>query len=261
VRPHILTRSSTALIFDDASNPSPIRPSVAIPPNRSGDSDSGLDFESDDDSAHSGPSLSLFRPFLDRILAEGKNYTIPPPFSGSLSFIPSQSFPGNFSSAIRNFEENRNPEPLFQLNFADFGSDIECQLEFIRFLHFPETNLSKFVEFSLDSRISSILHFLLSSKGDPPNRLLHLLHAAEDFLKSPEIAPISSLFPGFTFQNIIQQICQSLTSIFPRNSEISSLIRDISRILPSVQIPHSMLMTMKIFLVSKIRAIIRVSFL
>jgi hypothetical protein len=198
----------------------------------SNDCDEDFDFETDD--TPSPLSWAHFGGFVDRICTAIANYQSPLQFSGRFSFHPEQVFPGEFQTAIDHFDQTRDSESILRLDWSEFNPNIACQVEMIRFLDHPETDLSRFADLPLDSRISSLLHFLLSSNDDSA---IHLLLSIEAFLGAPDVAPISSFFPAFTLENLIQKLCQILTSLFPGNREARAAIDRLTRFIASSAAP------------------------
>ena len=203
--------------------PSPVRPCIA-------------DFGSDDDDelpvleipTDQITSFDEASRRITPILGNLEEYVIPAPFKGKLYFVPEHVVSDDFSVALNEFVTARDSKALFEMlsntDVSEFHDTVVAQIELLRFLEDPATDLSEFANKNLDSRVKALVHWVLSRNENTKVSLYHAICSAEEFVKSPEVVPISALFEDFSMSNIVHKICQHMVTLFPRHPILPSVI-------------------------------------
>lgn len=167
---------------------------------------------------------------ITQILNSLEDYVIPPPFKGNLYFVPENAVSEDFSAALNDFVTTKSTKVLSDmLADVDVADTVLAQIELLRYLEDPTRDLSELSKKDLDSRVKTLIHWVLSHDENLKVSLFHVIHAAEEFVKSPDVAPISSLFEDFSFVAVVHKICVDLVLLFPRHPILPSVLHKFER--------------------------------
>ncbi|OHT15964.1 hypothetical protein TRFO_13654 [Tritrichomonas foetus] len=87
-----------------------------------------------------------------------------------------------------------------------------------------DNSLSQYLTENLDSRISSLIYFILSKNDNREISLYHKIQCLTEFIKTNSVAPIAHLFPDFSIPKISKSLCHDLVILFPHHPLLPSLI-------------------------------------
>ncbi|KAH0791982.1 hypothetical protein GPJ56_004166 [Histomonas meleagridis] len=165
------------------------------------------------------PKITLFLSTLDE-------YTIPEQYSGDLYFVPDHvATTENLSMKL---------QKLVNENIDEFDTELQninisAQVSIVKYRTDKSIDLKEFITPNTDSRVLTIIYFLLSKTDNQKESLYYSIQAISEFVKSTEVAPISSLFEDFKIQTIIHKIAVCLIGLFPHHPILESVLNRLSR--------------------------------
>lgn len=173
---------------------------------------------------------------INAFLASLNEYIIPSPYKGDLYFIPEHVVTDEFTEALNQYVSGTDEKHLFLLcddeTLEDFHDTFKAQIQIAKYYKDNSTDVSIYANSKLDSRISALIHFLLSKNTDHKISCSHAITAIEEFVKFPAVAPISKLFPDFSIKNLIYKIAVDLATLFPTHPILESVIHNLSHFEP-----------------------------
>lgn len=111
-----------------------------------------------------------------------------------------------------------------------YDDNILCQMDIVKFSKDKNIQLEKYTKSKLDSRVSSLLYFLLSDTQDKGINAFNLLSCLEEFIKFPGFAPVATLFPDFTVKKVIEKLTRIIIQLFPKHPILESVIHSLAGI-------------------------------
>jgi hypothetical protein len=169
---------------------------------------------------------------LTHVLESLSQYSPGPPQSGPLTFVPIGAASEELSAALNEFAQNRDFEAFFsKVNAPVIDRNVAVQIDLIRFLRDPMMELG--ADGALDPRVLALVHFVVSSREEASVALSDCFCALEKFLESPDVAPIAILFPDFSLERVVQQLCRSLSACFPRDLRILPALNSFAKFVPT----------------------------
>ncbi|KAK8890400.1 hypothetical protein M9Y10_035176 [Tritrichomonas musculus] len=190
-------------------------------------------------------SLEEALPRINNFLSRLKELDIGPnlqTYVGDIYFIPENAAPIELSSLLLQLhraikEKNENEKnniynQIFSTDFSTFPETILAQIELLKWIKEEKVDLESFLNSRVDSRILSLIHFVLAKDQETKVSAYHLISSIEEMLKFPMLAPISAFFLDFNIQKILKQLAIELVELFPRNPILPSCIEKISEFSP-----------------------------
>lgn len=175
------------------------------------------------------------QPLIQAILASFDDYDFKKasvPFTGDISFIPEHIVSDEKSAEFNSYAHSTDPKARFYPP-SDAHEIVLAQIEIVRYYKQLEVDFNQFKLKILDSRISSLIYYILSKTDDHHVSCYYCFMCLSEFLKSPTVAPVASLFPDFELKNIVHQLCSNLVSLFPHHPLLPSLIHKFNNIDPT----------------------------
>ncbi|OHT11413.1 hypothetical protein TRFO_19145 [Tritrichomonas foetus] len=177
-------------------------------------------------------------PKITVILSSLEDYKQSPPFKGDLYFIPEHIASDELSAALNTFARTEDPNSTFEklsnYKAVDAHENVLAQISIVKYYKKETVDFHSFHLKTLDSRISSLIYFLLSKSDDHQVSAYYCMKSLSVYLKSPSVAPIATLFPEFTLKDIVHKLCVDLVTLFPHHPLLPSVIHKFSSIDPSV---------------------------
>ncbi|EAY14173.1 hypothetical protein TVAG_373060 [Trichomonas vaginalis G3] len=168
---------------------------------------------------------------VTNILSILEKQKIPQKYSGPVFFIPEDQFSQENQTLIHKYAIKQID--TLPLNPDDFDDVFSAQIDIIHFIRDKTLNLHKYEDVSIDPRITSLIQFLIASmEKDKGVSCYYYLTSLEECLKCPSYAPISTIFPDFSIQDIINKIALDLVALFPRHPILPSVIHNLSTYCP-----------------------------
>ena len=154
------------------------------------------------------------------------------PYQKDIDFIPEGTSSSDLQISLLEFIETKNFEKfqnfLNSFNKDFFTESILAQIDIIKFYSNQNSNLLIYNLMELDSRILSLIYFLLIDNNSIEISLSFCIKCCIEYIKSEELAPISVLFPNFNLSNILFKLCNLLVKKFPNNPLIPSVLHKLS---------------------------------
>lgn len=167
-------------------------------------------------------------PLISSFLSSLPDFQIPPVFEGPLYFIPDHVMNEQYSEELDRFAKDPDPNSQFNLDLIDAHINVLAQVSIVKFFKGQDIDFSSFLDDSIlnviDNRITALIHYCMSNGDDHQVTSYHRIHSITEFIKTPSVAPVSSLFPDFTLQKISHDLCKDLISLFPHHPLLPSLI-------------------------------------
>lgn len=160
------------------------------------------------------------------LISELTNYKIPQKYTGRLYLIPEESVPADIEAEISQYVKDEINELSF--SSLDYDDSLAIQIDLVLFAKGHPINLEKYTGCSVDPRLLSLVHYCLSQNKDHGVSAFHCISSLEFIVKSSGYAPVSSLFPDYTVENVILRIGQELVSLFPRHPILPSVIHSLA---------------------------------
>jgi len=165
---------------------------------------------------------------VSSLIASLQHYVDPSPYKGDIDFIPEGTSHPLLQNALREFVTNRKIDDFLavvaSLEQSCFTESILVQIDMIKFFMNIDTDLLKHSALQVDSRISSLLHFLLLEKSSPDAALPFCIKSATEYVKTLTLAPISVLFPSFKLDQLIMKLSSLLFDLFPKHPLVPSVL-------------------------------------
>lgn len=155
------------------------------------------------------------------------------PFTGDISFIPEHIVSDEKSAEFNTYAHSTDPKARF-FPPGDAHEIVLAQIEIVNYYKNQKVDFTKFKLKSLDSRISSLIYYILSKTDDHHVSCYYCFMCLTDFLKSPTVAPVASLFPDFELKLIVHKLCSDLVSLFPHHPLLPSVIHKFNNVDPTV---------------------------
>jgi len=168
---------------------------------------------------------------ITSIFAQLEDYSISPKEFSSFYLVPDSHSSDEVLVQVKDFISGKITEFTFDDDMLD--DSILAQIDLVKYSKDPSIDLGKHLIFKIDSRVSSLVHFLLAKGDDRGKNAYHLLSSVEDMLKFPAFAPVSNLFPDFTLSNVIDRIAQELCLLFPKHPILPSVMHSLTRYAPN----------------------------
>ena len=118
------------------------------------------------------------------------------------------------------------------VDYDNFDMNICCQFDLIKYSKDPKISLKSYEKTKLDSRISSLLYFILANTEDKGVSAHYYIACLEEFAKFPSYAPVSMLFEDFTLKIIVEKLTTILCDLFPKHPILESVVNSLSTIDP-----------------------------
>ena len=177
-------------------------------------------------------NLSDATPRITAFLSVLDSSPVPAAFSGQLYFIPEHSVPDELTLLLNDLYHDKNKETINKILACDsttFPDVVLAQLELIRYLGDSSVDLSNLLGKKIDSRILSLIHFVLAKNENESVACLHAISAIEEMVKFPTLAPLSVFFEGFSLEGVIEQLARLLVSLFPKNPILPSVVHNLGK--------------------------------
>lgn len=154
------------------------------------------------------------------------------PFSGDIYYVPEHIASDSMSKDLNQYAKSVDQvHPISAPR--DSHVNILAQIDIVKYYKKAKVDFSTYQIKSLDSRIASLVYFILSKTDDLHISSYYLIMCIAEFLKSPSVAPVASLFPDFKFQDIIHHLCSNLVTLFPHHPLLPSLIDKFAKVDPT----------------------------
>ena len=161
----------------------------------------------------------------------------PAQFVGDLYFIPEHTVSESVTRLLNELAHDRDKALMDQILATDsttFPDTLLAQLELVRYLRDGACDLAYLVGKKLDSRVMSLIHFVLSKTDDKGLSAMHLISSIEEMVKFPLLAPLSVFFEGYSLEKLITDLGKVLNELFPRNPILPSVIHKLERYAPGL---------------------------
>lgn len=180
-------------------------------------------------------SFEQATPLITSFLSTLPDFQIPPPFEGSLYFVPDHVINEKYSQELDRYAKDTDPNSEFSLDLDDAHVNVLAQISIVKFFKGQNIDFSHFLDEStlnvIDNRIIALIHYCMSKSDDHQVSSYHRIHSISEFIKTPSVAPISILFPDFTLQKISHDLCIDLVSMFPHHPLLPSLVEKFNSII------------------------------
>ena len=154
-------------------------------------------------------------------------------FTGDIYFIPEHIVSDEKSAEFNSYAHLTDPKARFYPP-SDAHEIVLAQIEIVKYYKKLDVDFKQFKLKNLDSRISSLIYYILSKTDDHHVSLYYCFMSLTEFLKSPTVAPVASLFPDFELKTIVYTLCSNLVHLFPHHPLLPSVIHKFNNIDPSV---------------------------
>lgn len=158
--------------------------------------------------------------------------SIPSQYSGEIYFIPEHIVSDEYSQELNNFIESTDPDAEFhfpnEIEDTEIYQNIYAQIDIVKYTKNQKVDLTKYVNESLDSRILSLIDFILSKQDDHEISCFYCTQSILEFIKTFEFAPISSLIKDYSIQSIFHQLSINLVTLFPHHPLLESILHKFS---------------------------------
>ena len=186
-------------------------------------------------------------PHISAFLENLKDFTIPTVFPAEVSFIPENVVPDELTLLLRDFVINPENDAAFEgitsWDSSEFPDAILAQIDLVKFARNVEVDLSVYADKKIDSRILSLVHYALGAVTEPHCAVYHTMVSLEEYLKFPSVAPLAQIFPEFTIDDLVRELCQQLIGLFPRHPFLASIVHNLAEAVPTVADVVNMLPT------------------
>ena len=186
-------------------------------------------------------------PHISAFLENLKDFTIPTVFPAEVSFIPENVVPDELTLLLRDFVMNPENDAAFEgitsWDSSEFPDAILAQIDLVKFARNVEVDLSVYADKKIDSRILSLVHYALGAVTEPHCAVYHTMVSLEEYLKFPSVAPLAQIFPEFTIDDLVRELCQQLIGLFPRHPFLASIVHNLAEAVPTVADVVNMLPT------------------
>ena len=175
--------------------------------------------------------------------------SIPDHYQGDIFFIPQNSTTDEMSSELARFIDSKDPGDDFNFLVNADGSKEEeddddfdilkpnenvlAQIDIVRSSKGKTIDFSKYKIEELDSRIASLVYFILSKNSNREIACFYCLQTLSQLVKNREFAPVSIVFPDYSVKNLFHSLAIHLVTLFPHNPLIESVLYKFSSYDPS----------------------------
>ena len=118
------------------------------------------------------------------------------------------------------------------VDYDTFDMNICCQFDIIKYSKDHTISLKSYEKAKLDSRISSLLYFILANTEDKGVSAHYYISCLEEIAKFPSYAPVSILFEDFSLKTVVEKLTTALCNLFPKHPILESVVNSLSKIDP-----------------------------
>lgn len=147
----------------------------------------------------------------------------------TIKLINPELAPNALIIKVDKFAKDKNEKSfekfIKEYSMDDLNTEIKIQIDIIRYSYNKELNLEHYLGGKYDSRIKSLLLWILSHVDDNKVSLAYLIRSAMEYIKTETKLPIAILYPEFNLDDILLNISQLLNLIFPGHPIVPSVFQ------------------------------------